>query len=122
GADLLTQAKPDTSLVGLLVAVIAVIGMPLLAWGKRKIAAQLNSAALRGDAACSLTCAAMAATLFVSLATQMLFGWWWSGGIAALAFLFWLVREAREAWAGARAGKAACQCGDETCQDTSPNR
>ena len=115
GTDLLIQAKPDTSLVGLLVAIIAVLGMPLLAWRKRKIAAQLDSAALRGDAACSLTCAAMAATLFASLATQMLFGWWWAGGIAALAFLFWLVPEAREAWAGARAGKAACQCGDEIC-------
>ncbi len=54
GLDLLTQAKPETSLMGLLVAAIAVIGMPLLAWRKRQIATHLDSAALRGDAACSM--------------------------------------------------------------------
>jgi divalent metal cation (Fe/Co/Zn/Cd) transporter len=117
GLDLLTQAKPETSLVGLLVAAIAVIGMPLLAWRKRQIATQLDSAALRGDAACSMTCAAMALTLLVGLAVNALFGWWWADGVAALVFLIWLVPEAREAWAGARAGKAACNCGDETCTD-----
>lgn len=117
GLDLITRAKPETSLVGLVVAAIAVIGMPLLAWRKRQIATQLDSAALRGDAACSMTCAAMAATLFVGLAITTLFGWWWADSIAALAFLIWLVPEAREAWEGARAGKAACQCGDETCAE-----
>lgn len=117
GLDLLTQAKPETSLVGLVVAAIPVIGMPLLSWRKRQIATQLDSAALRGDAACSMTCAAMAATLFVGLAITTLFGWWWADSIATLAFLIWLVPEAREAWEGARAGKATCQCGDETCAE-----
>lgn len=118
---LFTQAKPDVSLVGLVVAALAVIGMPLLAWRKRQIAAHLNSAALRGDAACSMTCAAMAVTLFAGLAATALFGWWWADSVAALVFLIWLVPEAREAWAGARAGKAACNCGDETCQDARAN-
>jgi len=117
GLNLFTQAKPETSLVGLVVAAIAVIGMPLLAWRKRQIAAQLDSAALRGDAACSMTCAAMAATLFVGLAVTALFGWWWEDSVAALAFLIWLVPEAREAWTGARAGKAACNCGEDGCTD-----
>jgi divalent metal cation (Fe/Co/Zn/Cd) transporter len=115
GVALFTQARPETSLLGLVVAAMAVIGMPLLAWRKRQIAAHLDSAALRGDAACSMTCAAIAATLLVGLAVTTLFGWWWAESVAALAFLFWLVPEAREAWTGARTGKAACQCSDETC-------
>ena len=117
GLDLLTQSKPNPSLVGLLVAAIAVMGVPRLSWRKRQIAAQLDSAALQGDAACSMTCAAIAATLFAGLAVTALFGWWWADSLAALAFLIWLVPEAREAWAGARAGKAACRCGDETCPE-----
>ena len=56
-AALLTRAAPDRSYAGIAVAVAAVIGMPLLARRKRRIAGQLNSAALRGDAACSITCA-----------------------------------------------------------------
>lgn len=117
GVGLYTRARPDASLIGLSVAAVAVVGMPLLARRKRQLAAQLDSAALRGDAACSLTCAAMAATLFAGLALHALFGWWWADSVAALAFLIWLLPEAREALEGARAGKAACGCGDDTCAD-----
>jgi divalent metal cation (Fe/Co/Zn/Cd) transporter len=117
GIALYTRDRPETSVVGLGVAAVAVIGMPLLARRKRQLARQLDSAALRGDAACSMTCAAMAATLFVGLALNALFGWWWAESVAALAFLIWLIPEAREALEGARAGKAACACGDDDCDD-----
>lgn len=102
GISLYTQTRPDTSVIGLAVAAVAVIGMPLLARRKRQLATQLDSAALRGDAACSMTCAAMAATLFAGLALNALFGWWWAESVAALAFLIWLIPEAREALEGAR--------------------
>jgi divalent metal cation (Fe/Co/Zn/Cd) transporter len=117
GIGLYARARPDTSLVGLAVAAVAAIGMPLLARRKRQLAAQLDSAALRGDAACSMTCAAMAATLFAGLALNALFGWWWAESVAALAFLVWLIPEAREALEGAHARKTACACGDDDCDD-----
>jgi len=110
---LYSRERPDISLIGLSVAAVAVIGMPVLARRKRQLAAQLDSAALRGDAACSMTCAAMAATLFVGLALNALFGWWWAESVAALAFLIWLIPKAREAQVGARSGRAACTCEDE---------
>jgi divalent metal cation (Fe/Co/Zn/Cd) transporter len=117
GIGLYTRARPDTSILGLGVAAVAVIGMPLLARRKRQLATQLDSAALRGDAACSMTCAAMAATLFVGLALNAFLGWWWAESVAALAFLVWLIPEAREALEGARAGRGACACGDDDCDD-----
>jgi len=117
GIGLLTQTRPDTSVLGLGVAAVAVISMPLLARRKRQLATQLDSAALRGDAACSMTCAAMAATLFVGLALNAFLGWWWAESVAALVFLVWLIPEAREALEGARAGLAACACGDDDCED-----
>lgn len=116
-AALALRAKPDPSLAGLALAVVAVVLMPLLAWRKRDIAARLDSAALRGDAACSLTCAAMAGALLVGLALNAAFGWWWADPLAALALLYWLGREARGAMAGARAGRAGCGCGDDACHD-----
>jgi divalent metal cation (Fe/Co/Zn/Cd) transporter len=115
GIGLYSRERPDTSLVGLGVAAVAVIGVPLLARRKRQLGTQLDSAALRGDAACSMTCAAMAATLFVGLALNALCGWWWAESVAALVFLSWLIPEAREALEGARAGKAACACGEDDC-------
>ncbi|MEP6776396.1 MAG: cation transporter, partial [Chloroflexota bacterium] len=84
---------------------------------KQGIASQINSAALRGDAACSMTCAYMAATLLAGLALNALFGWWWTESVAALVFLVWLVPEAREAIVGARAGRSACTCDDDDCDD-----
>lgn len=117
GAALLTRTEPDRSYAGIAVAVAAVIGMPILARRKRRIAGQLNSAALRGDAACSITCAYMAGTLLVGLAANAVLGWWWADSVAALALLYWLGHEAREALEGARAGRGGCSCGDEICTD-----
>jgi hypothetical protein len=44
------------------------------------------------------------------------FGWWWADSLAALALVYWLAREAREALDGARAGRGACACGEDKCQ------
>jgi divalent metal cation (Fe/Co/Zn/Cd) transporter len=112
---LLTHTAPDRSYAGVAIAVAAVIGMPILARRKRRLADQLGSAALRGDAACSITCAYMAGTLLVGLVLTAAFGWWWADSLAALALLYWLGREAREALEGARAGRGGCSCGDERC-------
>lgn len=114
--DLVTRSGAATSIVGLVLAVVAVVGMPVLARRKRVIARQLNSAALRGDAACSLTCAYMAGALLAGLALHALLGWWWIESVALISFLYWLVPESREALEGARAGRAACSCGDDDCE------
>jgi len=115
GAALLTRAEPDRSYAGIAVALAAVVGMPILARRKRRIAGQLNSAALRGDAACSITCAYMAGALLVGLVLNAALGWWWADSVAALALLYWIGREAREALEGARAGHGGCNCDGETC-------
>ena len=115
--SLLTRTRSDASPVGIGLAAVALIGMPMLARRKRQIAAAIDSVALRGDAACSITCAYMAGTLLLGLAARALFGWWWADSVAALALLYWLVPEAREALDGARAGRAACSCGDDECEE-----
>ncbi len=117
GASLALRAEPDSSVPGLALAVVAVVLMPILAWRKRTIAAQISSAALRGDAACSLTCAYMAGALLVGLGLNAAFGWWWADPLAALVMLYWLQGEAREALEGARAGRGGCGCGDDACEE-----
>jgi divalent metal cation (Fe/Co/Zn/Cd) transporter len=115
--SLLTQTHAESSAIGIGLALVAVVGMPLLAWRKRAIAAPLGSAALRGDAACSITCAYMAGALLVGLLLNALLGWWWADSVAALGLLYWLIPEAREAIEGARAGHTACACGDDECDN-----
>ncbi len=107
-AGLVFHHEADRSPVGLALALGAMIVMPVLAWQKRNIAAGIESAAFRADAACSMTCAYMAATLLIGLGLNTLFGWWWAEHLASLAFLFWLVRETREALKGAQDGHGGC--------------
>jgi divalent metal cation (Fe/Co/Zn/Cd) transporter len=99
---LITHAQPEAAPLGIAVSAAAVVIMPLFALGKRRLAAQIESGALRGDAASSITCGYMAATVLVGLLLNTLFHWWWAEYVAALVFLFWLVRETREALEEAR--------------------
>lgn len=110
---LVTHSKPEASLVGIGVSLAAVVIMPWLGITKRRIAGQIDSDALRGDAAESFTCGYMAATVLVGVGLNAMFHWWWAEDIAALVFLFWLVGETREALEEAREGAEAASGGTE---------
>ena len=111
---LLTGSRPQASWWGIGLAVAAAIVMPLLWQGKLRVAKRIGSAALKADAACSVTCAYMSFTLLAGLLLNRLFGWWWADPLAALALVYFIVREGREAWQEARTGER-CECGDEDC-------
>src|SRR5437016_6244187 len=85
------------SVWGILIGVVAKIGMPILAAYKLKVAARLNSRALRADAVESITCGYLSIVLMVGLAATRLLGWWWLDSVAALALIPFIVKEARAA-------------------------
>src|SRR5947208_7686772 len=99
---LLLGIRPDGSALGIVVAAVAVIGMPLLAGAKRRVNRRLQSAALRADIAETVTCAYMAGVTLAGVALSMLPGAWWLQYVAALALLIWLVPETKEALEAAR--------------------
>lgn len=92
------------SVWGILIGLIAKIGMPILAGYKLKVATRLNSRALRADAMEAITCGYLSIVLMVGLATTRLFGWWWLDSVAALALIPFLIREGR----AALSGRCAC--------------
>lgn len=85
---------------GILIGLVAKIGMPILAGFKLKVAARLNSRALRADAIESITCGYLSIVLMAGLAATWLFGWWWLDSVAALALIPFLIKEARAAISG----------------------
>src|SRR6266516_696469 len=101
------------SVWGILIGVVAKIGMPILAAYKLKVAARLNSRALRADAIESITCGYLSIVLIVGLAATRILGWWWLDSVAALALIPFLIKEAREAISG-----EACSCCDNTSSRT----
>lgn len=109
----LVQSHPASSWWGVGLAIAAAIIMPLLWQGKLRVARHISSAALKADAACSVTCAYMSLTLLVGLLLNHLFGWWWADPLAALALVYFIVQEGREAWHEARTGEQCSCCADE---------
>lgn len=96
--DLATGSEPESSLVGMGLAVVSLIVMPALWWGKRRLAETMGSEVLRADAAETLLCAWLSLILLVGLALNATLGWWWADPLAALGIAWLAVREGAEAW------------------------
>lgn len=89
---------------GILIGMVAKVGMPVLAAYKIKVAARLNSRALRADAVESIVCGYLSIVLMVGLAATRILGWWWLDSVAALGLIPFLIKEAHEAIHG------GCKC------------
>lgn len=109
---LLTQLRPEGSTGGVILAAAAIVVMSGLWRWRLSLARRLGSSALKADAACSVVCLYMAATLLGGLALNRLFGWWWADPLAALAMTWWIQGEGREAIEAARFGET-CDCGED---------
>jgi len=59
----------------------------------------------------------MSLTLLAGLALNRFFGWWWADPLAALALVYFLIQEGREALHEARTGET-CSCSEDNCCDT----
>lgn len=96
--QLVLEIHPDKSLVGLMLAVVSVIGMPVLAAMKRKAARRLDSRSLQADSRQTMLCTYMSFFLLAGLAANSLFGLWWADPVAALGIAALAVREGRILW------------------------
>jgi divalent metal cation (Fe/Co/Zn/Cd) transporter len=99
-SSLILKESPDTSFAGIVLAIAALIIMPLLAQAKRRAAIRLNSVALSADSRQNAICAYLSAILLGGLAMNALFGWWWADPVAALVMLPIIVKEGWDALRG----------------------
>ncbi len=88
-----TKAQPARSIPGILIAVAAVVVMPLLGRAKRRVAAQMGSRALHADSRQADFCAYLSAILLAGLLLHALLGWWWADPVAALVMTPIIARE-----------------------------
>lgn len=97
---LMHRHEAGTSIPGLVVAVIAAFGMPVLAKAKIRAADLIDSPALRADAMETFTCGYLSWVLLAGLAANALLHWWWIDSAASLVIVPLLLKEAREAITG----------------------
>ena len=83
--DLVTGARPDASVPGLVLALASVILMPQLARAKRALAPTLGSRAVAADAEQTGLCGLLSGVVLAGVGLNAVFGWWWADPVAGLA-------------------------------------
>ena len=100
GKSLIYGEPPDESYVGIALAAVSLVVMPVLARAKRRVAAGLGSRALQADSRQTDICAYLSAILLGGLLLNALLGWWWADPVAALVMVPIIVKEGVEALRG----------------------
>jgi divalent metal cation (Fe/Co/Zn/Cd) transporter len=98
--SLVKRELPEGSLVGIALAIVSLIAMPLLARSKRKVALALGSPALQADSRQTDLCAYLSAILLLGLLLNAAFGWWWADPAAGLVMVPIIVYEGIHALRG----------------------
>lgn len=103
---LLLREMPEESAIGIALAAISVVVMPLLVRAKRRVADAIGSRAMHAEATQTQLCMYLSAILLAGLGLNALAGWWWADPVAALVMVPIIANEAREALRG-----ETCDCG-----------
>ncbi len=98
--SLLRREVPEESVVGIVLAAVSLVVMPLLVRAKRKVARGINSGALMADSKQTELCTYLSAILLAGLLLNALLGWWWADPVAALIMVPIIVKEGIEALRG----------------------
>ncbi len=103
--SLIYREAPEVTYIGIAIAALSLVVMPLLANAKRKVAFDLNSRAMKADSRQTDICAYLSAILLGGLLLNSIFGWWWADPAAALVMVPIIAKEGIDALRG------------ETCDD-----
>jgi len=98
--DLAQQSRPDASTVGIVLAAISLVVMPVLAIAKQRVGRAMGAATVVADSAQTWLCTSLSAILLAGLAANAVAGWWWADPIAGLLIAAVATREGINAWQG----------------------
>lgn len=96
--DLATQDKPDASIVGIVLNVVALAVMIPVARAKRTTGNELRNDVLIADSSETWLSNYLSASVLVGLGLNASFGWWWADPAVALLVAGLAVRSGVDAW------------------------
>ena len=96
--DLASGARPEESIVGIALASLSLVLMPVLARAKRQLAPTLGSTAVIADAKQTNLCALLSAVVLGGLGANAVLGWWWADPLAGLGIAVLAANEAARTW------------------------
>ena len=98
--------EPGTSRVGIVLAAVSLLVMPLLSCAQRRTGRELASGSVVADSKQTLLCTYLSAVLLAGLVLNATLGWNWADPLAGLAIAAVAVKEGAAAWRG-----DTCGCG-----------
>lgn len=111
--------EPRHSPIGIGLATVSLVVMPVLSLAQRRAGRELGSLSAVADSKQTLLCTYLSAVLLAGLLLNALADWWWADPIAALVIAGVAAREGLEAWRGdaccAPVAVDDCCSGDTPC-------
>ncbi|MDT7584550.1 MAG: hypothetical protein QOE32_2100 [Pseudonocardiales bacterium] len=92
------EAAPST--VGIVLAALSLVVMPVLSHAQRRAGRELHSASAVADSHQTLLCTYLSAILLAGLLLNTLFGWSGADPVAALVIAAVALKEGRDTWRG----------------------
>jgi divalent metal cation (Fe/Co/Zn/Cd) transporter len=117
--NLVGGGEPAPSPVGIALAAVSLLVMPVLSWAQWRTGRALNSGSVVADSKQTLLCTYLSAVLLVGLLLNALLGWSWADPVAGLVIAAVALREGVEAWRG---DTCCCEPVTETTEPALPAR
>src|SRR5882762_4113593 len=95
-SDLISRRAPQHSIPGIVLACVSLVVMPILSRAKKRVAKELDSAAMKADAKQTDFCVYLSAILLVGLLLNAALGWWWADPVAGLVMTPIIAKEGVE--------------------------
>lgn len=84
---------PSPSLVGIIIAAVSIIVMPVLFYMKYRTGKSVKSKSLVADSRQTLACMVMSVALLAGLGLNYRYGLWWADPVAGLIIVIFLIKE-----------------------------
>ncbi|HEY6438212.1 MAG TPA: cation transporter [Ignavibacteriaceae bacterium] len=118
--NIINNVKPETTVPGIIIAVISIATMYWLMTTKLKVGKALNSDAIIADANCTKTCFYLSFILLASSGLYELFSVAYFDIIGSLGIAYFAFKEGREAFEKVKSGNLLCGC-DDHCEPVKEN-
>ena len=84
---------PHPSLLGIIIAIVSMIVMPVLFYTKYRTGKTIGSKSLMVDSKQTLACAFLSVALLIGLGTNYLYGLWWADPVVGVIIVIFLIKE-----------------------------
>jgi len=101
---LISREPSEPSLIGIIIAAVSLIVMPVVFYMKYKLGKSVGSRGLVADSKQTLACSYLSLSLLAGLGLNYLYGIWWADPAAGLVIVAFLFREGLEAVRGEHEG------------------